>query len=474
MAASCGMPWSLLMKMIRLTGLVLIGTLAATMHAQTYKILSFFSNIPDAATGLLAQSRGGSLLSMDRIGDVFRMSPSGGYATILHDFGADSRNPGGLILGRNGRFYGTTSNGGTNGYGTIFEMTPDGIVKTLHEFIGSGDSYPQAPPIQSLYGDFYGTATGVVDGTPGSLYKITSNGDYTELHLFLGTDGLNPVGPLVQAANFWFYGTASSGGAHGDGTIFRISSGGTFEVLHDFDGADGANPLAGLIQANDGNFYGVTSTGGPYDGGVIFRMTPAHQFTVLHNFTGGSYTSGPSAGNDGAGPVWGLIQATDGYLYGTTYGGGSAGWGVLFRISTSGEFTVLHNFAPGASCMTSFTCFDGATPGALIQHTNGFLYGFTEGGGEENEGVFFRYDIGQPPFVTYLPSYGRVGMTVQILGQYFTADSQVFFNGTPAKISEVEPTYLKAVVPDGATSGFITVTTAKGTLKSDKEFLVRP
>jgi hypothetical protein len=124
--------------------------------------------------------------------------------------------------------------------------------------------------------------------------------------------------------------------------------------------------------------------------------------------------------------------------------------------------------------MNSLACFDGGTPGALIQHTNGFLYGFTETGGEESEGVFYRFDIGQPPFVTYLPSYGRVGMTVQILGQYFTAESEVFFNGVQAQVTAVEPTYMRAVVPDGATSGFITVTTAKGTLKSDKVFLVRP
>ncbi len=414
------------------------------------------------------------MLSMDRIGDVFRMKVSGDFPTVLHDFGGESSSPGGVTLGRNGRFYGTTNGGGTNGFGTIFEMTPDGSVKTLHDFMFDTDGYPQAPPIQSLYGDFYGTATGVVDGTRGTLYKIDTNGDYTELHLFLGTDGLNPIGPLVQATNYWFYGTASGGGTNGAGTIYRISSSGGFEVLHNFDGTDGANPVAGLIQANDGNFYGVTSRGGSSDGGVIFKMTPAHQFTVLHNFTGGSYTSGPTAGNDGAGPLWQLVQATDGYLYGTTFGGGSFGWGVLFRISTSGEFTVLHNFSANPSCMNALACFDGANPGALIQHTNGFLYGFTETGGEGGNGVFYRLDIGQLPFVTYLASYGRVGMMVQILGQYFTADSEVFFNGVPAQITTVEPNYMRVVVPDGATSGLITVTTAKGTLKSDKVFLVRP
>jgi uncharacterized repeat protein (TIGR03803 family) len=159
-----------------------------------------------------------------------------------------------------------------------------------------------------------------------------------------------------------------------------------------------------------------------------------------------------------------LVQATDGYLYGTTVGGGANGTGVLFRISTTGEFMVLHDFETST----------GVYPLALIQHTNGFLYGITKDGGSAGDGVFYRFDVGAAPFVTYLPSYGRLGMAVQILGEYFTANSAVFFNGVAAQVTEVEPTFMKVVVPDGATSGFITVTTARGTLKSDKVFLVRP
>ena len=233
------------------------------------------------------------------------------------------------------------------------------------------------------------------------------------------------------------------------------SSSGDFEVLFNFDGTHGAVSHAGLIQANDGNFYGVTYRGGRCNQGVVFRMTPTHQVTVLHDFTGGS---------DGSGPIERLVQASDGYLYGTTYYGGTSGLGVLFRISTTGKFTVLHNFEQSA----------GSNPVALIQHTNGFLYGDTFSGGLKNRGVFYRFDLGLPPFVTYLPSYGRVGMPVDILGEGFTTYSQAFFNGVRAQIITVQPTYMRVVVPHGATSGWITVTTTKGTLKSNKKFLVRP
>jgi hypothetical protein len=129
---------------------------------------------------------------------------------------------------------------------------------------------------------------------------------------------------------------------------------------------------------------------------------------------------------------------------------------------------VLHNFEQST----------GSGPVALMQHTNGFLYGETNGGGVFNKviysGVFFRYDLGLSPFVSYLPTYGRVGMPVDILGSGFTTYSQAFFNGVRAQIITVSPTYMRVVVPHGATSGWITVTTTRGILKSNKKFIVRP
>jgi uncharacterized repeat protein (TIGR03803 family) len=459
------------MKVIRFASLSLICALATTVYAQSYKVLVYFNGKPSGpvAPGLIAQNRGGSLVttsldqSTDRRGVAFRVKTSGDL-TILHEFDTShgSLPAGGLTLGINGRFYGTTVSGGPYNRGSIFEMTSNGIVETLHEFTSAADGNPQAPPIQSLSGDFYGTTYGNdrdPNGPPGTIYKVNSSGNYTLLHTFTGPDGANPFAPLVQdATNYWFYGAAEHGGSYYKGTIFRIGSNGEFEVLYKFDLTHGRFPVA-LIQASDGNFYGMARAGGSYDAGVIFRMTPSHQVTVLHTFTGGS---------DGQEPLGGFLQGSDGYLYGTTSEGGASGFGVLFRISTTGKFTVLHNFEQST----------GSGPVALMQHTNGFLYGETNGGGVFNNviysGVFFRYDLGLSPFVSYLPTYGRVGMPVDILGSGFTTYSQAFFNGVRAQIITVSPTYMRVVVPHGAASGWITVTTTRGTLKSNKKFIVRP
>jgi uncharacterized repeat protein (TIGR03803 family) len=449
--------------------------LSASLDAQSYKVLAYYSGNPSTPypPAVIAQSRGGYLVTTTAqdsggFGEAFRVTTSGSVTT-LHQFtlGETNHDPfSGLTLGRDGLFYGTTRFGGTSNNGTIFTMTADGVITTLHEFGDGPDLHPIAPPVQSLYGDFYGTTAGDAGNdepasNPGSIYKIDSLGNYTLLHALTLDDGTNPPAQLVQSpTNFWFYGVAQRGGADGNGTIFRIDSEGDFQVLHNFTGsADGGNPVA-LIQANDGNFYGISSTGGAENKGVIFTMTPSNQVTALHTFTG----------NDGWAIRGSLLQGSDGYLYGTVSNGGAENEGTLFRVSTSGSnFTVLH----------SFHLASGLQPIALMQHTNGFFYGQTSNGGpqhgEYTYGVMFRLDMGLPPFVTFLNTYGRVGMTVDLLGDGFTTDSQVLFNGVPATaISDVENTFMKVVVPEGASTGPITVTTAKGLLTSNKVFVVRP
>ena len=159
------------------------------------------------------------------------------------------------------------------------------------------------------------------------------------------------------------------------------------------------------------------------------------------------------------------MQASDGYLYGTNTKGGKNGSGVLFHATLAGDLVPLRNFtqATGAGQLCP-----------LLQHTNSILYGDTYNGGKFDEGVFYSFNAGLPPFVSYLPTYGRPGALVQILGQGFTDASEIFFNGTPATFKLVYPTYIRATVPDGATSGPITVTTANGTLTSNKVFIVHP
>ena len=436
--------------------------------AQTYTVLHNFGSVAGDAghpesPGTIAQGRGGAMLTTTHT-EAFRIW-TGGSFQILHQFG-DGGPWSGLILATDGKFYGTTRTNGIFSAGTVFKMSQDGIVTKLHDFTGGSDGdWPQAAPIQSVEGDFYGT-TGANEaaGAPpyGSVYRITKYGNFTLLHAFTGSDGGKPLGQLVQGTDYYFYGTTVEGGRYagrlgfGDGTIFRISSTGDFKVMVNFNGTNGALPFSGLIQANDGNFYGVTGVGGSSNAGVLFRMSPDGTLTVLHNFTGGS---------DGAQPL-GLVQASDGNLYGTNIFGGKNGNGVLFRATLAGDVVPLHDF----------TAATGNYAQALFQHTNGMLYGDTYQGGKFGIGVFYSLDAGSlPPFVTYLPTYGRPGALVQILGQGFTAGSVVSFNGTPAASPVVVyPTYLRVIVPSGATTGLITVTTATGTLTSNKVFIVHP
>jgi uncharacterized repeat protein (TIGR03803 family) len=227
------------------------------------------------------------------------------------------------------------------------------------------------------------------------------------------------------------------------------------------DGVFGAQPISGVIQGSDGNLYGTTWMGGFNNVGEVFTITPYGTLAVLHAF---------NQNVDGVGGYAGLVLATDGYLYGTTQGDGSVlnGCGNIYRITPSGSFAMLYSLPDDGSqgCHPETT---------LLQHTDGLLYGTTIAGGTSNQGVFFSFDIGTARFVTFLPAARQVGHTVEILGQGLAGTSAVSFNGTPATTFNVyADTYMTAAVPNGATSGFIQVTTPSGTFTSNKQFQVKP
>jgi uncharacterized repeat protein (TIGR03803 family) len=440
--------------------------LAPALNAQTYTVLHNFD--PNTGpydpylSGTIAQSRGGNLFSTaggrDRgsNGKAFKITTRGSFTTV-HAFHTGQEVNAGLTLGTDGQYYGVTTTGGTYGHGTVFKMTQNGTMTPLYSFHGGTDGgNPTAAPIESQAGDFYGTTEG--RSGKGSVYKITRYGDFTLLHTFTGTpDGAHPYGPLVQGKDYFFYGTTELGGSQNAGTIFRVNRSGEFKVVYNFDYTHGAYPFAGLIQANDGNYYGVTGYGGSLSEGTVFKMTPDYRVSVLHSFL---------RGNDGGVPMGGLVQATDGKLYGTASGYGTADGGVLFRITTAGTYKVLHNFTQNTGIFPT---------DALIQHTNGVLYGMTETGGVPGAvGTFYSLDLGLNSFVTYLPTYGRAGALVQILGQGFTQDTTVSFNGVPASFTAVYPTYIRAFVPGGAITGPIVVQTPTASLVSDKVFVVHP
>ena len=238
---------------------------------------------------------------------------------------------------------------------------------TLHSFDGTDGAAPYAGLVQATDGNLYGTTTYYGANDVGTVFKITTSGTLTTLHSFDNTDGASPYAGLVQATDGNLYGTTYEGGANGYGTVFKITTSGTLTTLHSFDNTDGASPYAGLVQATDGNLYGTTYEGGANGYGTVFKITTSGTLTTLHSF---DYT-------DGASPYAGLIQATDGKLYGTTYeGGANVLNGTVFKITTSGTLTTLHNF-----CSLS-GCTDGASPYAgLVQATNGDLYGTAGGAG---------------------------------------------------------------------------------------------
>jgi uncharacterized repeat protein (TIGR03803 family) len=225
-------------------------------------------------------------------GTVIRISLAGQVATV-HNFGTEQPlydvPDAGLIQGSDGNFYGTTSGGGTNGAGTVFKITPGGVVTLLHSFNISGDGrVPNAPLMLASDGNFYGTTTAGGTGTPlgvyGTVFKISPSGAFTLLHTFTGTgnDGNQPnYAALIQGADGNLYGTTARGGTSNNGTIFKVTLAGTVSTVYSFSVTDGATPLGGMILGKDGNLYGTTSAGGSGFAGTIFRYS-----------TGGSATQG--------------------------------------------------------------------------------------------------------------------------------------------------------------------------------------
>jgi uncharacterized repeat protein (TIGR03803 family) len=416
----------------------------------------------------------------NRSGTVFKIS-SGGAVTTLHNFASsDGEGPyAALALATDGNFYGTTEGGGGNtvcngfGCGTVFKITPGGALTTLHDFNGTDGSVPTGGLIQATNGSFYGTTQNDGANGGGTVFKITAGGTFTTLHDFDFADGYSPHAGLIQGRDGTFYGTTFYGGAYSYGTVFRITAGGTLTTLHNFNSTDGANPWAGLVQALDGNFYGTTGSGGSTycDGrgcGSAFKITPGGTLTTLHAFDN----------IDGSGPRAGLIQATDGNFYGTTFAGGGSGFncsglgcGTVFGIALGATFATLH----------SFDSTDGSWPvGGLVQATNGNFYGTTGNGGDITCdpsfgcGTVFSLDMGLGPFVAFVRNSGKVGQTGGILGQGFTGTTSVSLNGIPAAFTVKSDTYITATVPPGATTGFVTVVTPSGTLTSNVPFRVLP
>lgn len=434
-------------------------------HSQTYSVLYNFDETPHGCCayypGILAQGRDGNIYGTTLsggafgYGSVFVVTPTGALATLYSFDITDGLGPqSGLALGLDGNFYGTTYQGGAGSAGTVFRITPGGSLAVLYSFANTGDgAYPRTPPVPAPDGNLYGVSAYHAAST---LYRITPAGAFSVLETLPSESDA----PLTLASDGKLYGTTIAGGTFNQGTVFSITTKGVFTTIYSFDGPTGYSPQGSLVQAADGAFYGTASLGGTSSGGVVFRLTPAGTYKVIHNFTALPSTAGSI-------PTTGLVQGSDGYLYGVTSIGGSQGFGTIFRIKTNGtSYSVVHNFSKS----------DGANPYSTpLLHTNGIIYGLTQSGGNKDDGVLYSLDEGLATFASAVAAPGgRVGASVGILGQGFSSATGVLFGAGAGTFTASNDTYMVAKVAAGATTGHITIEEPSGNLVSPATFRITP
>ena len=324
--------------------------------------------------------------STSNYGTVYQVNTDGSHFSTVKFFqGTDGQSPeGGVVEGPDGALYGTTFQGGISNFGTIFKMNKDGSgFNSFHSFTGGADGKNcQAGLLLGSDGALYGTTVFASSSTRGTIFKVTNNGsNYTIIHNFTGNpDGQQPAARLMESTNGFLYGTTPFGGSHVAGTIFTLDkNGNNYLVIYNFGtiASDGTSCVNGLIEGSDGVLYGMTqSGGGTSNSGTIFSINnDGNNYQIIHRFS--------TAGTDGQHPVGNLVEGANGFLYGMTGIGGTAGRGIVFRIDKTGtNYAILRTFTTGAG--------DGQSPEAgLISLTNGWLCGTTQMGGDFGVGSIF-------------------------------------------------------------------------------------
>lgn len=423
-----------------LPSIAVLLALAAPAHAASPKatIYSFQGGvdggIPEAGlTGdtdgaLYGVSSGGPQGS----GLVFKVTPpapgsTSWTKTTLYAFrgGADGGFPqAGLTFDSDGALYGATREGGANGAGTVFRLSPPLTAggawtkTTLYSFRGGADG---AQPLAGLAMDTDGTLYGVTNQQgargAGTVYALQppapGSTTWTKATIYAfqgGADGANPYGGVVLDTNGALYGTTAYGGHRGAGTVYKIappSDGATAwtkSTLYSFDGVEGNFPRATVTFGTDGALYGVTYGGGAFNGGTAYRLTPpAGAATAWTKATIYSFKPGV----EGSNPFSELTFDTAGALYGANFNGGPSGGGAVFKLTPSGanwSASVVYAFGGGA---------DGQSPGGLVFDDKGTIYGVTMYGGARWNGSVFQISLPAPApaarLAAHMPVYGFRG-----------------------------------------------------------------
>lgn len=348
----------------------------------------------------------GSSDGLNSSGTIFKYDPAGaGTFTKLHDLDSGSGGyfPYDSLTLSGSVFYGTTSYGGTNGTGTIFSYDPAGAgtYTTLYSLSGFDGDTPEGSLVL-VGGVFYGMTTSGGANTFGTIfsYDPAGAGTFTKLYDFDGTDGRRPYGSLVYY-NSKFYGATILGGIGNVGVLFSYdpAGAGTFTKLYDFDTTNGANPRDTLTVYN-GKLYGLTQSGGVDGVGTIFSYDPAGAgtYTKLYNF---DYTAGHTP--------YGSLTLSDDVFYGMTNGGGDNGMGVVFSYDPAGAgtYTKLHDF-DGANT--------GSRPYGSVTFLDGLMYGLTNDGGVNDAGALFSLSLTANPTVSTDPASSVTTTTATLNG----------------------------------------------------------
>jgi uncharacterized repeat protein (TIGR03803 family) len=446
---------------------LVLWTTGAILSAQSYTVLYSFHEsdgcCPDYPS-ILAQGPDGNIYGTSTwggyygYGNAFVLTPNGAL-TPIYDFNIKSGAPalpdGGLNLGFDGNLYGTTYQGGS-GAGTVFRITTAGVLTVLHDFSNGADGgYPRTPPTQAPDGNLYGV-TG--NGTIAVLYKITPTGAFS---VVMNMPSMSHS-PLIVGSDRMLYGITDYGGTYNRGTAFQFNPATKkLKIIHSFEMTTGAIPTGALMQAKDGKLYGTAVWGGTMSGGVIFQMTTAGTYAVIYNFNASSSVNGTD-------PNGGVVQGSDGFLYGATVSGGAFGLGTLFKVNTKGAaYAVLHDFDTST----------GDTPASTpLLHTNGTLYGVTQHGGTYTVyGAVYSTLAGLKPFAApFVFASGKVGDTIQILGDGLLSATSVKFGNGAAAFAAVSDGLINATIEAGATTGSITVDEPGGKRISPNTFKVLP
>ncbi len=366
------------------TGLSIPATVMVAPYSKTASFTLTTSTVsfatPSSVTAVSA-SMGSQTAGLTVVGSA------GFYSPYSFTGDVDGNLPvGGVAIDGSGNIYGTANQGGTYGYGTIWELSASGSFSVLYSFTGNDDGgNPTGGIALDGLGNLYGTTNSGGTGGGGTIWQVTTLGAFNLLYGFSGNaDGGNPYGGVALDSSGNLYGTTYSGGSGNSGTVWQVTTGGTFSTLYSFtDGSDGGFPYGGVAVDVSGNLYGTASAGGDSDCGTVWKLTTGG-FTNLYSFSGGT---------DGSVPYGGISIDASGNVFGTTSEGGANDGGTIWQITAAGAFNALYSFAPDTDGNYSV--------GSVAVDPSGNLFGTTSAGGTGANGTLWEYSAGGSYSVLY-------------------------------------------------------------------------